>query len=365
MSKARMVILAVVTAVLLAIAGGIYSATPAHAITGCGGKSACFAEGIGYTTGYMQAVGTNLSVYCLTMSGDHYDRVSYDLFISTHGTSVDYYIVEGMRYGYLYDYFSGEKSGLNWFWADYRPNGVYAEHFIERASLSTTRNAAFYHISGTDDWRVNLAGIQRGTSTNNGHQAQRAETGMSTTTPNTTAAGISRNFGYYYSTGPFHLFNPSKFQDPGTWLYTSLGYVNAGMGTCNTSAQASAQVQPRHLSSMPTTPAAYTQALTALVAHAAAANGELHPTGVTYVKTTRKAAARLVGAEVNTNEQVYLVQLNGDFVGRMAEVPPGASLPRGHAMTLSVDAATGRILDWSISPQGQRLTALGPESHLG
>ncbi|GAA3472961.1 hypothetical protein [Nonomuraea roseola] len=56
---------------------------------------------------------------------------------------------------------------------------------------------------------------------------------------------------------------------------------------------------------------------------------------------------------------MHVIQMRGDFVGHMATAPKGAPTPRGNTITLTIDAATGEVTDWSLGNQSRDLTKLG------
>jgi|SRR5213593_2474503 hypothetical protein len=107
-------------------------------------------------------------------------------------------------------------------------------------------------------------------------------------------------------------------------------------------------------------------ALRAVAARVAGLNGDPHPSKAIAVPSTRKTAELVEsGADVNTDQDVYLIVLHGHFVGHVAHVPPGAPLPRGSVLTIVVDANTDLVTDWGISDQTPNTSALGPETSLG
>ena len=77
------------------------------------------------------------------------------------------------------------------------------------------------------------------------------------------------------------------------------------------------------------------------------------------VSTTHLAALDAVLAtSLVTNESVFLVQMHGNFVGRMAKIPPGFRPPRGSYLYFIVDQAQ-TVLDWGISNHVANLASLG------
>lgn len=102
--------------------------------------------------------------------------------------------------------------------------------------------------------------------------------------------------------------------------------------------------------------------LSRAMAHNASADslGQIHA-----VLTTRQQANALASqATVNSDQAVYLVQLQGQFTALQASVPYGHQLPVGHYLTFTVDADTGAVLDWGVSENSSNLAALGPVASL-
>lgn len=96
----------------------------------------------------------------------------------------------------------------------------------------------------------------------------------------------------------------------------------------------------------------------------AAGNGDSRPTGGTVVATTRKAINRLNGgSEVNTDEDVYVVTLHGNFTAYGASVPSGA-LPTGHLLVLVFDAKTSEVADFMLGDYPIDATKLGEPTPL-
>jgi hypothetical protein len=93
----------------------------------------------------------------------------------------------------------------------------------------------------------------------------------------------------------------------------------------------------------------------------AKANGESAPDGGVIVSGNRGdvVAATMGGAQVDTNQDVFVVRLHGNFVGYEAPVPAGFALPHGHYLEIVYDAATKQVTDWNLSAGPQDLSHLG------
>ena len=89
--------------------------------------------------------------------------------------------------------------------------------------------------------------------------------------------------------------------------------------------------------------------LRVLAVAAAKGSGEAHPTDGVVVATTRKQINRLNGGEeVDSNQDVYVIRLHGNFVAYWSSPPDGASLPRGHMLLLVYDARTNALTDTMV-----------------
>jgi hypothetical protein len=96
----------------------------------------------------------------------------------------------------------------------------------------------------------------------------------------------------------------------------------------------------------------------------AEANGESAPDGGIIVSGNRGdvVAGTMGGAQVDTNQGVFVVRLHGNFVGYEAPRPAGVAPPHGHYLEIVYDAQTKQLTDWNLSAQPQDLTRLGPIS---
>jgi len=105
---------------------------------------------------------------------------------------------------------------------------------------------------------------------------------------------------------------------------------------------------------------AETQQLEADAFAFAKANGEDAPDGVVIVSGNRGdvVSATMGGAQVDTNQDVFVVRLHGDFVGYEASRPAGVEPPHGHYLEIVYDAETKQLTDWSLSARPQDLTGL-------
>lgn len=93
----------------------------------------------------------------------------------------------------------------------------------------------------------------------------------------------------------------------------------------------------------------------------AARNGESSPSRIRIVAGPRLAVIErlMYGAEVDTDQDVYVVAMEGEFVAENARRPPGAPAPRGTHLVLVFDAVSKKLTDLSVS------NAAPPIEHFG
>jgi hypothetical protein len=92
------------------------------------------------------------------------------------------------------------------------------------------------------------------------------------------------------------------------------------------------------------------------------ANGESASDQGVVVSGNRRevVAATMGGAQVDTDQRVFVVRLRGNFVGYEAPVPAGLAPPHGHYLEIVDDADANQMTDWNISALPQDLTRLRP-----
>jgi hypothetical protein len=351
------------------VASGLF-ATPgtAAAIDGCpnyDGASHCYGIGrFGYTAGqgpvYMNAMWSQLRVYCLAVGDPSTDFVDYEMWMSTNNNnpSLSTWVESGLTDGTLY-YSPGQEQGFINFWADYRPDGSYNEHYIGPASLNAYNTAAFYWVTNTNNWDVYFNSSYVGTSTNNGAFAGGGDNGIESTSPVMAIDGDTYGWSYADPSNNWH----DVYNDP---------FVNDSGGLLTGSASGPAvHAQTTQGCTLPSaTPAVSTPATSGSMADAAnrvaRMLGDSQPGSMSYVKTTRqKASTTASGGRVNTDQSVYLIELPGKFTTPAARVPQGKKAATGSNLTVTVDAANGQVLDWGITNTPTTLSTLGAVSALG
>jgi hypothetical protein len=117
---------------------------------------------------------------------------------------------------------------------------------------------------------------------------------------------------------------------------------------------------PPGIASTHSSTAAAVTSLTVLAEKMAADADDPNVTAGEAVLTTRQAAVTATsGDTVNTNQPVYLVQLQGQLTALDPSVPPGQSLPTGTYLDFIVDASGGSVTDWGVTNRKANLSALG------
>jgi hypothetical protein len=361
-----------------AIALGSVAVVPgtANAITGCPGgwsyNDHCYAYGFmgddgGQPPIWMNAVGTDLDVACLSVPNGNTDLATYELWMGTNDNgAANTWVEEGMLYGVGID---GKNHGFTWFWADMRnptPSNFH-EHFGPGASVNTWTNASFYWL-GSGNWNVERAGTVLGESKGVGDFAGDAETGTETSINQGHVFGESNNFQYADPSWKWHPAPTSWYNgyNGHGWLYATGENGSPGSFTeAFSDNECGSSAAPRVARPAPITAATAAARLTAIAMRAARASGDADPRGIEFVATTRHRAQALLGEGIPQRNASYLVQLRGHFTGYDASVPPGKKLPAGDVMTLTVSAATGAVTDVSLTNAAVNLRALGRPTVLG
>jgi hypothetical protein len=343
---------------------------PALAITGCpGGESNGHCYGVGTTgkdrTGtpvWLNAIGTDLYVYCLSVANRNTDFANYEAWMDTNdNVPSDFtWVEEGMKAGIGVD---GNNHGFTWFWADQRPgSGGYHEHYGPGASTGTITNVSFYWL-GNGNWNVERGGSVIGESTANGDWAGGGYTGVETTINIATAVGYSQNWQYADPSWDWHPAIAGTLNQSDGWLsaVADQGTPGSLVSVVNRGGCGGDVAQPK---ASPITDATAATRLKQIALTAAAANGEMHPVSMEFVATTRKNAQALTGEGVPENNASYLVQIRGNFTGYNASIPPHKKIPTGSYLTLTVDAATGFVSDVGLTATAVSLPALGQSAFI-
>jgi hypothetical protein len=117
-------------------------------------------------------------------------------------------------------------------------------------------------------------------------------------------------------------------------------------------------------------PAAAARQLDAIMLRAALLNGDVKPSWIEAVATTRAAALQeatpgdLVPG--SAKQSAYLVVMKGTFTLRDAPVPPHSPLPTGHYLAMTFNPTTFQLMDLGLSNRAPRIALwkFGPVSDL-
>jgi len=148
-----------------------------------------------------------------------------------------------------------------------------------------------------------------------------------------------------------------------------VGLAVIGLALSGAFSGQAAQVRNALVAGQPVPPAAVAR-LDAIAAAFVKEDGGRPPTWATAVMTTHARA--LESATPGDFEPqfakvvVYLITMEGDFIGYEASVPAGAALPTGRYLSIVVNARTYSVMDWGLSPTAPAVSpaSLGPIRHL-
>lgn len=315
----------------------------------CDTANHCYAINIETSAeGYITAAGAKLWSNCLYAVAPDYNIATHELWLHTNAqagvtTWVEVGLIHGLAAG-------GSATYLRWFWGDYRGSWDNFNQHVLSSIVNYERYVSVWHPSGYD-WAIFVNGVHVGTSYPNGNLATQAEVGDETTTAAAYAYGTANQFQVrrgttWYSAGG----NASVHYPP--YYFSFNGPSNFGVSTVNRcGAAATAQVSGGPISE---------EQAVEVAKRVATANGESSPSDGLVTRSRRQTAQEVVtGANVDSDEDVYVVELHGRFVGYMASVPAGAPLPKGGTVIVTIGSETGEILDWSLGDRRPDLSILG------
>lgn len=337
-------------------------AAPALAAT-CTPASHCYGEVEWTSAEQVYGISETLNVSCLGPMNAPTSRnfVTEEQWLTTAENTVGNYWVElGMAYG------APQGSSRYFFWADQRPGGGYHEHDLSISANFHQDYGDEIEYAGNNSWTVSRDGTVLGTSTHNIGPSYSANTGEELTANTGEAAATMSDLTHKHPApgGPAWIADwpggSVSTADPpyGSWItqdssadfYSNCSFAAADPGPVFT----------------PFSAGQAKSSVARIAAGLAAANGENAPRSTQYTATRRQDAEGLTSqARVDSDQPVYLVTMRGDFVGDTAKVPRGRARPTGTVLSATIDPATGRILDWSITDSAPALSRLGPVTHVG
>lgn len=355
--------------VTIPLALGIVTAPAASADTNCNGASGhCYAIATIGGQGnpiWMNGLSSDLEVDCLAVQDPNTDFVDYEMWMNTNDniSGSNTWIEEGMTAGTLTSA-PGQPVGFQWYWADQRAlpgQGFdYWEHYIGAANTNQYVDAGFIWRPNTGDWDVWHDHQLIGGSIGVGAYAGGGQNGIEETT---LASAIVGNTGSwrYADTNNNYVWAPNQGvynSRPSDLSVTTNGPTVAARTTSDcwpgtTSAQQA-----------PAAPAT-DQTIRSAVSNTAKNLGELAPTKISQVKSTRASANKAANNEMGGNEPIIEVQAHGHFTIPGKPNAKGHTAPQsGDTMTLIIDAASGAVTDWSVSTKPPRLETLGTPTPL-
>jgi hypothetical protein len=274
--------------------------------------------------------------------------------------------------------------GFVWFWADERalsgPSN-YHENLMRNARLRERGVLSFYWVQGTGDWRVyegppGVPGTLYGRSLGVGAYAGGAEVGAEATTRNVYVIGRARQFLYEdlawkWAPPPewFHINDSGNVWDlsgNGSSLNVTTRVTQPGCSPsptgANTPTSTGAMTDGTPIADgIPVTEAQLLKTFGKVAAHA----GANWLQDVQLVKTTRQRAAALTGSYVTTDQPVVMLQTTGSFtrpVKSNSTRHRSTKTATAPVLTATIDADTGQLQHWGISPTTYNISQLGAVS---
>ena len=317
----------------------------------CNFYNHCYALAHHLNTGEFTAAGQELWTDCLELVPVSNDIATHEMWIIPSTGWIETGYVKGFIAG------GDTQSGFRMFWAEYTGSTFYS-HFIANAPILNYINfSAYKQTSGK--WAFFTNGTYRGTTAGTYGNGTYVQTGGETTEPLVLSHGKSR-------------YLQTRSASNNTW---SVAPITAHGGTAGVYSVTTNGVErmeqislQRICDPLPGGPPGTLKAtapptvddVKTLARKMAEANGEKNPTAE-MVSTTRQ---RGVEGELDSNQNVFHVQMKGNFTGHLATRPKGYKSPTGNVMTVTVDKETGLVTDWSIGKNGKDLSKLGKVSKL-
>ncbi|MEU4578915.1 hypothetical protein [Nonomuraea sp. NPDC023979] len=248
------------------------------------------------------------------------------------------------------------ESHFRWFWADWN-GSTFTSHYVDSAPILNHINFSMYRNSG-GTWQVYVNGVLRGTTTSTYGNANVIMTGGETTEPKVYSHGKAR-------------YLQSRNAATKAWTWATWDFIGETPGVYDVTHPAYERMEQISLQNIcdplpggpPGTLAAKAPSMSdvkQLALDVAKQNGDESPEAVELVATKRSAAqAHLKAGRVDSDQDVYLVQVKGAFVGHAVPRPKGHAAPKGDTLTVTVDAKTGQVTDWSLGASRNDLAKLG------
>lgn len=331
---------------LLSVAAAVVPASASSADgPECDHHSHCY--GIAnYPTGNIDGVGQELWTDCLHLDTPLQDFATHEMWMWTnapHTSNMNPFIEAGYVRGGIAG--GDSQTWFRWFWAEWTGTDFYS-HFIANAPVASWNNFSFYK-QGNNTWKIYTNGIERGTTVQQASAGTYVQTGGETSEPQVYSHGKSRYLQWHNVGASGWTFGQGAIPTAhaGVYSVTTNGWERMEQISLQKICDPLPGRPPGTLAkSAPTS-----DEVKSLAVRFASQAGEKNPTSMEMVSTKRAAAqAHVKGGKVDSDQGVYLVQVRGGFTGHMVPRPKGAPAPKGDAITLTIDAATGELTDWSL-----------------
>jgi hypothetical protein len=313
----------------------------------------------GYVESSFNAVGQELWTDCLVLNPAYSGPEIYDF--ASHEMWVIFPDNDFIEVGYIK---GGPIAGGNgelqfrYFWGEW--NGTtYSSHYISNAPILNYTNFSLYRNATTGYWSVYESGNLKGSTSTPYLYSTHVQTGAETSEPKVASHGKSR-------------YLQTRNSSTNAWTWASFDYASAASGVYHVNHNAPWERMEQYslqdlCDPLPGGPVGTfgAKVLTmddfkASALEFAKQNGDDKP-ALQVVSTKRKAAndVALSGAKVDSDEDVHVIQMRGNFTGHMTSRPKGHKAPTGKVLTMVYNATTGELTDWSLSPDARDLAKLG------
>lgn len=310
-----------------------------------------------YSTGEFSAVGQELWTDCLVLDTPLSDVATHEMWVWTNAPHTSE-MVPFIEAGYVKGGIAGgdTATSFRWFWAEWTGT-AFSSHYISAAPILNWINFSFYRQSN-NTWKVYANSVERGTTVQQASAGTYLQTGGETTEPQVYSHGKSRYLQWYSIPNNAWTWGNGAMPTATSNVYTVR--VNESERMEQTSLQKLCDPLPGGPTGLGLPNGPSEQDIKELSTQFANLNGEKTLDTIEMVRTKRQAAQKQIrGGTVDSDQDVYLVQLAGSFTGDMIPRPPRSKAPRGNTITLAIDGATGEVTDWSLSNERRDLRPLG------
>lgn len=325
----------------------------------CNTSSHCYGIA-GYNVNPFTATGQELWTDCLSLDTPVGDFATHEMWITTSAPYPSGNMKPFIEMGYIRGGpIAGGDSNTHFrhFWAEWTGTS-YHSHYIQSAWILNYINFSMYK-QADNRWKLYINGSEKGTTVQQAAYGDHIQTGGETTEPQVYSHGKSRYLQYQ---------NAST----GAWTWPVHSYHGGTSNVYHVNVNVLERMEQYSLQKicepLPGGPVGTFGAknitmddFKASALEFAKQNGEANPTAVQAVSAKRRAVndVLLSGAKVDTDSDVHVIQMKGNFTGHMASRPKDSKAPTGKVMTLVYDATTGEVTDWGLSPDAKDMARLG------